>query len=47
MSAAALSFAPPAQPAEGDGEFSFDARDFARVRGLIFDDRGRSARRER
>ena len=47
MSAAALSFAPPAQPAEGNGEFSFDARDFERVRGLIRDDRGRSALRER
>jgi chemotaxis protein methyltransferase CheR len=41
MSAAALSHAPPkAAPAphaaEGNGEFSFDARDFERVRSLIY-----------
>ena len=39
MSAAALSFAParppPTAPAEGHGEFSFDARDFDRIRSLI------------
>ncbi len=39
MSAAALSFAParppPAAFAEGHGEFSFDARDFDRIRSLI------------
>ena len=40
MSAAALSFDPtkaqPAQAAEGNGEFSFDTRDFERVRSLIY-----------
>ena len=36
MSAAALSLAPAAPLTEGNGEFSFDARDFERVRSLIY-----------
>ena len=36
MSAAALSLAPAAHASEGNGEFSFDARDFERVRSLIY-----------
>jgi len=40
MSAAALSFAPARSPAPGapsdGGEFSFDARDFDRIRALIY-----------